>query len=89
MIFPQRTAFQSPGEFTGEGTNLKRKKMGIKREIIVRHGVMRKLERDCRCSSISVRGALKGVVNSQLADVIRKRAIEIYGGVYESSNNKK
>lgn len=28
MIFPQRTAFRSPGEFTGEGTNLKRKKNG-------------------------------------------------------------
>ena len=63
--------------------------MGIKREIIVRHGVMRKLERDCKCSAISVRGALKGTVNSQLADVIRKRAIEVYGGVYEGSNNKK
>lgn len=62
--------------------------MGIKREIIVRHGVMRKLEKDCGCSSISVRGALKGVVNSQLADVIRKRAIDVYGGVYENSKKQ-
>jgi hypothetical protein len=31
---------------------------------------------------------LKGTVNSQLADVIRKRAIEVYGGVYENSNKK-
>lgn len=60
--------------------------MSKQKEIIVRHGVMKRLEKDCNCSSTSVRGALKGVVESQLADLIRKRAMEFYGGVYANNN---
>lgn len=56
--------------------------MQRKREIIVRHGSITKLAKDCKTTRQSVRNALRGLVNSDDADTIRKRAKEApYYGV--------
>ena len=56
--------------------------MQRKREIIVRYGSITKLAKDCNTTRQSVRNALRGLVNSDDADTIRKRAKEApYYGV--------
>ncbi|WP_300878333.1 hypothetical protein [uncultured Bacteroides sp.] len=52
------------------------------KEILVDHGVKEKLAKDCKASTITVRFALRGSVNTDLSRLIRKRAIDFYGGVY-------
>lgn len=52
------------------------------KEILVNHGVKEKLAKDCNASPITVRFALRGSVNTDLTRLIRKRAIDFYGGVY-------
>ena len=53
-----------------------------KKQIIVGYGCITKLAKDCNTSRQSVRNALRGLVNSDDADTIRKRAKEApYYGV--------
>lgn len=56
--------------------------MARKRKIIAPHGAISKIAKDTGFSVPTVRYALRGVTNNGNADVIRKRAIEIYGCVY-------
>lgn len=52
------------------------------REIIVKHGAMTALAKDCGTTRQSVRNALRGFVESEQAMMIRKRAKEApYYGV--------
>lgn len=52
------------------------------KEILVEHGAKVKIAKDCNTSSNSVKLALRGYTESNLARLIRKRAIDFYGGVY-------
>ena len=45
-----------------------------KKEIIVKYGSITKLAKECNTTRQSVRNALRGLVNSDDADNIRKRA---------------
>ena len=60
--------------------NLNLKNAIIMNEIVVRHGDVTRLAKICGCSIQSVRFALKGRLESDLATKIRKEAIAI-GGV--------
>lgn len=51
-----------------------------KKTIIVPHGVMVKLEQSTGATQQTLRNALRGVTNTPLAELIRKRALEL-GGV--------
>lgn len=48
-------------------------------EIIVRYGQTTQLAKKCNCTIQSVRMALKGITDSELADRIRSEAIEMGG----------
>lgn len=53
-----------------------------KKQIIVEHGAITRLAKDCGTTRQSVRNALRGLVNSDDADNIRKKAKEApYYGV--------
>lgn len=52
------------------------------KEILVAHGVKVKIAKDCNTSCNSVKYALRGYTDSSLAMLIRKRAIDFYGGAY-------
>lgn len=55
--------------------------MARKREIIVPHGAIKKIAKDTSNSEPTVRYALRGIVDTENARMIRKRATEFYGGV--------
>lgn len=55
--------------------------MPRKKEIIVPHGAIKKIARDTSFSELTVRYALRGVTDTENANLIRKRAIEFYGGL--------
>uniref|UniRef100_UPI004026D77D hypothetical protein n=1 Tax=Phocaeicola dorei TaxID=357276 RepID=UPI004026D77D len=52
-----------------------------RRPIIVPHGSVRKIAKSVNCSEPTVRYALRGALDTNLALLIRKRAIEMVGGV--------
>lgn len=52
------------------------------KEILVDHGAKTKIAKDCNASPKTVRYALIGAIKTDLARLIRKRAIDFYGGVY-------
>jgi hypothetical protein len=57
-------------------------KMQRKREIIVKYGMTTKLAAECGTTRQSVRNALRGLVDSEMSELIRKRAKEApYYGV--------
>nr|DAX77424.1 MAG TPA: PURINE NUCLEOTIDE SYNTHESIS REPRESSOR/DNA Complex REGULATION, DNA-BINDING, REPRESSOR, PURINE [Caudoviricetes sp.] len=55
--------------------------MARKKEIIVKHGVIKRIAKDVSVSEPTVRYALRGVIDTDIANTIRKRAIDLYGGV--------
>ena len=55
--------------------------MARKKEIIVKHGVIKKIAKDVSVSEPTVRYALRGIIDTANSDMIRKRAIDFYGGV--------
>lgn len=55
--------------------------MPKKKEIIVPHGAIKKIAKDIGCAEPTVRYAIRGIIDTQNADLIRKRAIDFYGGV--------
>lgn len=48
--------------------------------ILVPHGVIAKLCRDCGVSPNTVKEALHGMRQTETQELIRKRAVEFYGG---------
>lgn len=50
-----------------------------RRPIIVPHGSVRKIAKSVNCSEPTVRYALRGALDTNLALLIRKRAIEMFG----------
>lgn len=52
----------------------------FKKEIIVKYGVRRKLQKDCGVSDKTVINALKYNCDSEIARLIRDRAIKLYNG---------
>ena len=55
--------------------------MAERKEIIVKHGITKRIARELGCSPLTVRYALRGVTDSDLARKIRREAIKSYGGV--------
>lgn len=55
-------------------------KMKKKREILMPHGGKKKLKESTGYSEVTVKFALRGVIDGKAADLIRKRALEL-GGV--------
>ena len=55
--------------------------MARKKEIIVKHGVIKRIAKDVSVSEPTVSYALRGVIDTDIANTIRKRAIDLYGGV--------
>lgn len=55
--------------------------MPRKKEIIVPHGAIKKIARDTSNSEPTVRYALRGIIDTENAKLIRKRAVEFYGGL--------
>lgn len=55
--------------------------MQRKKEIIVPHGAIKKIAKDTSNSEPTVRYALRGIIDTDNAKMIRKRAIEFYGGL--------
>jgi hypothetical protein len=51
------------------------------KEILVPHGVKARLKADTGCSEVTIRFALRGVIDTEKSKLIRKRALE-FGGVY-------
>ena len=51
------------------------------KEILVPHGMKARLKESTGCSEVTIRSALRGVIDTDKARLIRKRAIEM-GGVY-------
>ena len=51
------------------------------KEILVPHGVKARLKQSTGCSEVTIRFALRGVMDTEKSRLIRKRALE-FGGVY-------
>lgn len=63
-------------------TNLIKINVMVKRNrIIVPHGSVRKIAKSVHCSEPTVRYALRGALDTSVALLVRKRAIEMFGGV--------
>lgn len=58
--------------------------MARKREIIVPHGAIKKISEATKSSAPTVRYALRGIIDTDNANLIRKKAIELYEGVYKN-----
>lgn len=58
-----------------------------RRPIIVPHGSVRKIAKSVHCSEPTVRYALRGALETSTALLVRKRAIEMFGGVEANSNS--
>ena len=53
----------------------------IQTEIILPHGMLKKLREDCGVCELTARMALRGAIDSPKAQLIRKRALERFYGV--------
>lgn len=51
------------------------------KEILMPHGMKARLKESTGCSEVTIRFALRGVIDTEKSRLIRKRAIEM-GGVY-------
>lgn len=52
------------------------------RRILVPHGAIEKISADCKCCRRTVTLCLRGAIDNDNAEFIRRRALEFYGGVY-------
>lgn len=59
--------------------------MAERKEIIVKHGVTKRISRELGCNPLTVRYALRGATDSELARKIRREAVKNYGGVMTKS----
>ena len=50
--------------------------------IYAKHGDVSKIAKDCGCSTRTVTYALRGANTTELTQLIRKRAIEVFGCKY-------
>ena len=57
------------------------KDMSERKEIIVKWGVTKRIAREVGCNPLTVRYALRGITDSDLARKIRREAVKRYGGV--------
>lgn len=55
--------------------------MSERKEIIVKWGVTKRIAREVGCNPLTVRYALRGITDSDLARKIRREAVKRYGGV--------
>lgn len=55
--------------------------MAERKEIIVKWGVTKRIAREVGCNPLTVRYALRGITDSDLARKIRREAVKRYGGV--------
>ncbi|WP_455668243.1 hypothetical protein [Phocaeicola sp.] len=62
--------------------------MAKKSEIIVPHGAIKKIAQDTGFSAPTIRYALRGIIDTENANLIRKRA-RYFGGVVAKADNNK
>lgn len=55
--------------------------MAKRNVIIVPHGAVKKISKSVGCSEPTVRYALRGAIETSTSLLIRKRALEMFGGV--------